>query len=75
MGIFVAWMRAKAMASGAGVAPKTGGKRSGIVLIEYLILAGAILVTSAALTTAIEAFFNNIAAEFDEATVLVSGLI
>ena len=72
MGIFVAWMRAKAMAAGVGVAPK--GKQSGTVLIEYLILAGAVLGAAAAVTTSIDGYFDAIASEFDALSALVVAL-
>lgn len=42
MGNFVAWMRAKRVASGLGVSPKDK-KRRGVVLIEYILLAGVVM--------------------------------
>ena len=61
MGIFVAWMRAKAMASDAATNGK--GKQRGAVLVEYLILAGAALGIAVG---AADAYYTNIAAEFTD---------
>ena len=70
MGIFVAWMRAKAMASGA-VAPKGKGKQQGVVLVEYLILAGGVIAT----VVSVQTYWDNIETEFSNLAASVVGLV
>ena len=60
MGTFVAWMRAKRMASGS-VGPRKSMKQRGVVMLEYLILAGAVFGAGYA---GVVLFFGNIQTEF-----------
>ncbi len=60
MGNFVAWMRAKRVASGKGVSSK-GKRQRGVVLIEYILLAAAVLSVGAA---AVATYYTDIQSEF-----------
>ena len=70
MGIFVAWMRAKALASGVGVAPKVKKNQRGVVLVEYLILAAGIFVTMAGIGN----YATEISDGFSDLATFVAGL-
>ena len=71
MGIFVAWMRAKAMASGAGVAPKGKPKQRGVVIVEWLVFSAAIIAASASMISAYDQFSASFSAMWDSVSALM----